>query len=251
LAVSNYRWKTDHGEKPDAESIKALKIIKALLEAGADPNLYEPGHFYLDPPVYPICEADFHKDAVELLIKHGANVDFQTGGIDVDCPYNGSYYIDDLVDFLTHVNCKLTDKEKYELIKKAVDASKKLNERPGADLLYILQRNFLDGKIYYEIFKYLIEEKKVDPNIKLDNDSILYYLVGYGMEDKVHLKAIKLLLKHGADINILDDSGRTPLECIPSEDKDSIKFMRSLGAKTSKELKAESNKKPAPDKPTK
>jgi len=91
----------------------------------------------------------------------------------------------------------------------------------------------------YKIAKLLIEN---DDDINaLDNDgrNALYYAVYGGIDiDQYRLELINLLLTKGINPNIIDKTGRTPLDrCF--HDSQQTQILRKHGAKTAEELKAE------------
>ena len=52
-----------------------------------------------------------------------------------------------------------------------------------------------------------------------------------------HKEIAELLITKGADVNVKDDDGTTPLDM--ADDKETADLLRKHGAKTSEELKAE------------
>jgi len=77
----------------------------------------------------------------------------------------------------------------------------------------------------YQIVKYLIEETKIDLNVKnFENQTPLFYCVNQDDIEScsnTNIEIVKLLLFRGADVNILDRYNKTPLyyavknNCIP------------------------------------
>ena len=52
-----------------------------------------------------------------------------------------------------------------------------------------------------------------------------------------HKEVIELLIAKGADVNVKDDDGTTPLDM--ADDKETADLLRKHGGKTGEELKAE------------
>jgi ankyrin repeat protein len=80
------------------------------------------------------------------------------------------------------------------------------------------------------IFKYLIDNG-ADPDVK---DMVGMSVLAYAVKDN-KLNAVKYLIEQaGADINIKNSSGRTPMDICT--DDTLTKYLRTNGAKTGKEL---------------
>ena len=87
--------------------------------------------------------------------------------------------------------------------------------------------NYIHGEPYDEmlsLFEELLEEQKVDPNEKNENGMTALHHIATELfeasciavtDDDIYL--IKLLLKNGANPNIQDNWGRTPIMCFDPE----------------------------------
>jgi len=88
---------------------------------------------------------------------------------------------------------------------------------------FSLQSSALQGAIFtrrIEVLKLLLEAG-ADPNIKTGNQTLLIHAAG-------NLKQIELLLKHGADIDGVDNHGRTPLMLASASFYDDTKIIHTL-----------------------
>ncbi len=220
---------------PRVKQERALEVIKAHLDAGADPNI---------DGRRPLMAINFHQPGVKLLISRGARVDFRlSDGDDLpDSTYIG-YFIDTITD-PTELEF-FPIENKLEVFKTIIDAAsaKELNSHNGLGfyaLSKISREAIYNIDTYLDMFEYLIKSGKID--IKADRDDWGYFVFCnvLAWPDNYIDKGIKLLVDNGICINqvyyqktLLDTAIQDKVA--PSH----IKFMRSLGAKTFQELDKE------------
>ena len=157
-----------------------LAKTKSLLKQGADPNAENKDK--ITPAFYAVLKG--HLDIVELFLDK----------IDLKNPKNSKNNMDIAKAPLIFGQPKIA--------KLFLEKEKSLVTEHGH---FILMFSALRG--YPELMKFLIEEKKLNPNkLTSDSDAPIHPAAWVG-----NLEVIKYLVKKRADINLQDRIGNTPL----------------------------------------
>lgn len=191
-----------------------VKIVKFLLEKGADPNIGK----YSSP--LKVAASNGREEIVELLIKHKAKV---TGDALIKASSKGNVnIIRSLVEHGADVNYKETlgyfplmeaaACGHFDAVKYLVEHGAKINEQPKYGVSSLASAA---SSGYADIVKYLIE-KGADVNLKNKyNRTALRNAIATKVSEKntieSKLRIINALLKAKADPNVIDSEGHTPL----------------------------------------
>lgn len=162
-------------------------LVKELLEKGADVNIQdERDRSLLMTAVY-----NNNYDISKLLIENKADINKQDDMKNNPFLYSGAEgYLDIL-----------------KLLAKAGADTKITNRYGGVALIPASERG------HTETVKYLLESTDIDVNhINNLGWTALLEAIILGNGGKDHIEIVNLLLKHGADPNIADKNGVTPLE---------------------------------------
>jgi len=193
-----------------------VKIVKFLLEKGADPNIGK----YSSP--LKVAASNGREEIVELLIKHKAKV---TGDALISASSKGNVnIIRSLVEHGADVNYKdetfgyfppLMEAAAcghFDAVKYLVEHGAKINEQPKYGVSSLASA--ASGG-YADIVKYLIEK---GANVNLQdkyNRTALRNAIATKVSEKntieSKLRIINALLKAKADPNVIDSEGHTPL----------------------------------------
>ncbi|XP_067653296.1 ankyrin repeat domain-containing protein 50-like [Haliotis asinina] len=180
-----------------------------------------------------------HKDVVELLVKHGADMSltsrFGNNILYLACEQGYS----DIVKYLLSLKCVDINSRgvsnrtpvmvaAYEghkdvvelLVKHRADMS--LTTRFGNNILYLACEQG-----YSDIVKYLLSLKCVDINIRGWNQRTPVTVAAY----KGHKKVVELLVKHGADLSLATAKGNSILHMACSQGEyDVVKYLVALNS---------------------
>lgn len=202
-ALDNDNWTalahaTYHGNK---------NCIKLLIDKGADPN-YVANNAY--PPIFISIEIR-DKNTLNFLLKNGANPNINKNSRppliraifqeDIDS-------VDLLIEFGANVN--YNSKSNHSVLSSAV-------LKGNSEIIEKLLRN------------------KANPNIEMgsrNKETAVFWAAKHHEID-----TLKLLIKYGANLNILNSKGLTALDVTPH--KDVQKILRQNGAKKAGELRTE------------
>jgi len=170
------------------------KVVELLLKFGVDPNALG----YNCTPLH-FAAQNGHTEIVEMLLVNGAKVDAAT-------PLGNTALVLACVDFPRfpqESNAKV-----IELLLKAGANANAISSAGSPVLHYAANHGHAD------VVKLLID-KGADVNSQVNNNAMaLHYACGYGDQTKhvPNAEVVKLLLKHGANPNIRDPDGLTPLQ---------------------------------------
>lgn len=183
-----------------------LAQVKKLLERGADPNKVIGGESLLHIAVN---KGDKSVEKVKLLIEYGANIN-QKNKYNQTPLYNSFLY----------------NTKKTKLIKLLLENGANPNIKDNINGDSPLLSASMNGTNDIDELKLLLEYG-ADPNIQQDRLKItpLHLAIGNYLHDRniFCFECIKLLIDHGADINIKDFYGRKPLDIIDNKElRDSI-----------------------------
>jgi ankyrin repeat protein len=187
-------------------------VISDMLDKGISADIKDESGI----PVLCIAARDGHIEIMELLLKHGANVNirYENNSPLMFAVINGSY--DGLKLLLDHgadVNAKGANKN-TPLIVQAISNPENVK---------------------------LLLEYGADVDIK--NKYGATALIKACKCRKSNIEIIKLIIKAGGTINIVDASGKTALDYVIEKKQTAItKLLKSHGAKTGAELKARAKK---------
>lgn len=169
----------EHGKTVLYKEVKRKNFvtIKFLLTSGADINAEDNEGKTV---LFDAClEGLSNLKMIDFLIEHGADIDYRD--------LLERTVIDDIVEMILIQSCR---------------------KRPSS-------RRFLDmidGEDYYGLLKRMLGQKPKMNIAKSNGQTILFDVIPYS-----NLDVIKLLLNNGADANITDEEGNTPLSILVDE----------------------------------
>ena len=204
--------KSDSGSTPlhRAASQGHKEIVGLLIDAGSEVNSNDD---FQETPLHNAAK-EGREETAKLLIDKGANINAKND--------DGAKPIDDSTDEIAVLLRKHGSKTKEEL------------------------RAFIKLVADGDIERVKIElEKGIDPNnIYYSGDTALHRAIWSNTFDTD--KLVELFIINGADINTLNDDGKTPLDSAmrrwkyaSSSGNKTLDLLRKHGAKTAEELKAE------------
>lgn len=172
------------------------RLVRMLLEHGADPNtVIGPGWTAL----YNAC-LNSHYDCVKLLIEHGARVDMQT-----DDKFTPLYISCQVGDMDCTVEC--LGAEAGGMTKELADFGPP--ELGGATALYIATQNGFPNCV----MKLLEAGVNPDPQTTAGSTPLMIAMyLADTIGDKPHIDCARLLLEHGASLEVKDNEGKTALD---------------------------------------
>jgi ankyrin repeat protein len=192
--------------------------IKALLEAGADPNIAEDKLGLT--PVMILFFSGFSKNLISLMVDYGADLKKRANNQDT---------ILDMLIIGTE-NAHALEKIKY-----AIELEPELLQSYYDQTIYIKKaiKNYATKNNSPELLNYLFS-KGIDINIKLNSrkDSILHYLNSLNHISAPNLEpAIRYLVSRGLDIDTRDYRNRTSLHCaVINNNYSLVKYLLDNGA---------------------
>lgn len=181
------------------------QAVEKLLLEGANPNAQSCGEWSGIPALVIACRKS-NPVIVGLLLQHGANPNFiDTNGwqaIHWAAMYGNAKCVDLLIKFGADVNALSTEDDTHIV-------SPLLNACDHAKHESIL----------------LLLENKADPNLNLDGNSPLHSLIHeYAQTGKAQkpaiLDSVKILLEHGASLEVADKDGVTAFDCASEKAKE-------------------------------
>ena len=221
---------------------KCLKLVKFLIDNGADVNLKNNGGM-----TALMSASDVSHELIELLIKSGARVNEVDDNGKSALMYaiissSDIEVVKFLIDNGANVNLKSNDSE-TALMNAYIRGTKELVElliNSGADVNLIdfnLKDNYGRTKLMEaseignkEAVELLINAGARVNEIDNDGNTALFYacrLRDYTIFDKKCLKLVKFLIDNGADVNIKNNVGQTPLSVSSGKVE---KLLRKSGA---------------------
>lgn len=221
-----YDVNTPHDESLtlcEALSLSKYDVAEKLIKDGADTNAVDSDG---EPPIILVSSnmnvgQNKNKDMVELLHNHGADINSTNGQGDT----------------ALHWACVRSNTELVKfLIDKGADVNKQNNDGENA-----LAR--VDGRTDHQIIKDLLE---AGSDVNMQKYPVLIGMIPLSMcrrpeedmltwwERKEHihiLENMKMLIEAGANINIQDSEGKTPLiKAVKEKHADFVKFLCAAGA---------------------
>ncbi len=196
------------------------ETVKFLLEQGADPNC-KSSHSLSDIPLHNAIYKEQY-DIAQMLIDYGADANAQD-------------------DFGETPLIMAVSSEQIEIVKLLLENGANPN-RACSDILTRTPLQIAMDKQQYDIAQTLID-CGADVNAPEKNfDFLLFWSI-----IRKDIKAIRFLLGNGADVNLLNNKGMTPLDyaaIFRDSDKEIIEILKKAGAKTALELKEEAEAQP-------
>lgn len=201
------------------------EAVKSLVQKGADLNpLYD---------VTPLGLAARHGnlDIVKLLIKAGANLDFQMEELDRDTALmiaaaNGNF---EIVKTLVEAGADVNLKNYYG--EQALSMAAHIGDKKIFDYLYPLTIP------EYTVGRKVLAEAIRSRNIVRDVNGLWKNKEGktalmYGIEDNDNIEKVRLLIKAGADVNAKDNDGNTALSLAQEAGNlEIIQLLKEAGAR--------------------
>ncbi|AIF80630.1 pfs, nacht and ankyrin domain protein [endosymbiont of Acanthamoeba sp. UWC8] len=170
-----------------------IEIARLLIAYGADVNLIG------ERAMPPLFQANT-KEMVELLVKNGANLNYV---------YCGEYQQSILSHFLEMLNS-----ERKEIIEYLLQSGAKIDEDIGLDTLLHravnnLEDSNLEDKDTIDIIEILLRNN-ADVNARDGHSG--YAPLHYAAENPYGKEMAEILLNYGADVDIKDNNGSSPLD---------------------------------------
>lgn len=206
--------------RPDDLNIRKYnpRIVKVFLDHGVDPNMPRKGHF-------PIENMRWDLNAIQVLVDAGADVNKHFNNT-ILCRRSGNPVLGHWVYGMV---ARGMDNRALSLIKMFFSKGLSMDHfsKPGKSLVSIAAL-----KNSFRLANYLID-LGMDINGKdPDGKTLLFHVVEmssfYSFSDKEKLERICHFIKRGADVNIPDNEGRTPL--MRATTKEEIELLVSAGA---------------------
>ena len=196
---------------PLSEACKTgnLEMVKLLVENGADVNSLTPGKEVVTPIHTALLfgKGDWY-DIVMYLIESGASIDY------IDKGFLGKGAM--LIDIIERTRSESEeDKENFDKLFAYV--------LENCDATNVNWSRVLFKAVYWERYnmtKMLIEGRYCDVNERYSGRTPLMYAIG--MSDA---KMVKYLLDNGADINAVDEDGKTVFDYVFECDDEEIKAL--------------------------
>jgi uncharacterized protein len=183
-----------------------LEALREAIEAGADPDTRDAA----GTPATMLATVGRHTAALRILLEAGADVDAQDGHLFTPFLYGGAEGLLDVVRVAHEFGADPTIRNRYG----------------GVALIPASERG------HVEVVRYLLTETAVDVNHVNDLgwtallEAILLSDGGPG-----HQEIVALLLQHGANVDLADGDGVTPLAHARARDQSEIVAMlESAGA---------------------
>ncbi|SEH99775.1 ankyrin repeats (3 copies) [Akkermansia glycaniphila] len=185
-----------------------LSCIESLIAAGADIN-YTTNMG--NAPIVQAAQLGNSCDVVKLLLEHGADANIQNknGETALMAAIREKYYFkNEYLMYNYHTN--------YPLCKLLLEHGADVNIKDNTENTILMAAVRTGNTDFVQLFL----EYKADVNIKGDGDTALTYAAKYQ-----NYPMCKLLLDHGADVNIKDNEGYTALtRAISKENIDLVKL---------------------------
>jgi ankyrin repeat protein len=238
LIWSTYSDKPQGKEKPTTPFMEVMDskdqdLIKFLLDNGVNPN----GH----GDFVPLIEAVYNNDieTASLLLHHGANVN-QTLASKPSSPLHVAIYGDnvDMVKFLLSHHADLSiptaalpldaaiRSNHVDIVRLLLEAGADSNKGPSPTLPPLLLALFFCEKESILPIATLLLEHKANPNLPTSNPPLHKAIT------KKNLALCKLLIDHGADVNLKDRDDMSPLDVAEQKKvPEIIDLLKAHGAK--------------------
>ena len=241
---SDVNAKSDSGSTPlhGAASQGHKEIAGLLIGAGSEVNS---NNDFKETPLHNAAKKG-REETAKLLIDKGANVNSIDRYLDTPLHYAAEYGQMDIVELLiskdANINAKNDDGETPidDSTDEIADILRKLGAKTKKEL-----RAFIKSVEDGDIERVKIElEKGIDPNnIYYSGNTALHRAIWSNTFDTD--KLVELFIIKGADVNAMNDDGKTPLDSAmrrwkyaSSSGKKTLDLLRKHGGKTGEELKA-------------
>jgi len=167
---------------PFPEINNDIQIVKQIIESGTVDINKKYGEWQQTLLLYAVEERNI--EMVKYLVESGADIDME--GMYRDTPLTNAVSFGDI-----------------DMVKCLVDLGAEVDIE---DHLVLALDHF--GGPWTPIVNYFLDHG-ADPNYILDNTQTLLHFTAYC--DDENIEHVKCLVEHGADVNAVDDHGRTPL----------------------------------------
>ena len=203
-----------------------VDCVKACIAAGADVNVYKITDRFIKYDLLPEAVIDGYDDCVEVLIKAGAVVTYES--LSKAAEHGSSKCVSLILEaggdpnvMLRHLALQCADQpwlqERFKIL---IQAGADVNTPQGVEALMIASAKGLDKVVHALI------DTGADVNKVFKRKSALSVAAMKGSSS-----CVDLLLKSGADVNFRDNKGRSPLHnAVNSTNVQFVKLLLEAGA---------------------